>query len=107
MPLNEVNEFDWKLFRKRIPEWQERHMGKLVNEYSAIIAGEGRASRKFWALEERLRNDVKHVGVIAELKRSRMFHNLRCLLSENAITMDDLDGFSDELKQRLAFALTV
>ena len=22
----QVNESDWKLFRKRLPDWQERHM---------------------------------------------------------------------------------
>ena len=26
-------EADWKLFRKRLPEWQERYMEKLIEEY--------------------------------------------------------------------------
>ena len=30
-------ESDWKLFRKRIPVWQERYMGRLVQEYRAIL----------------------------------------------------------------------
>ena len=27
-----VNEKDWKLFRSRIPDWQEAYMDKLNNE---------------------------------------------------------------------------
>ena len=95
---NMANESDWKLFRKRLPEWQESHMQSLLDEYAAIIAGDGDAAAKFWELEERLKMDVRHVGVHAEMSRSRMVLNLMCLLHEKAITMSDLDGFSDEVK---------
>ena len=93
-----ISERDWKLFRKRLPEWQERHMQALLDEYVAIIAGDGNPSTKFWKLEGRLKKDVRHVGVQAEMSRSRMDLNLLCLLREKAITMSDLDGFSDEVK---------
>ena len=95
---NLESEKDWKLFRKLIPVWQERHMQSLLDEYAAIIAGDGDAAAKFWELEERLKKDVRHVGVHAEMSRSRMVLNLMCLLHEKAITMSDLDGFSDEVK---------
>ena len=55
-----VLEKDWKLFRKRLPEWQERHMQSLLDEYAAIIAGDGDAAAKFWELEKRLKMDVRH-----------------------------------------------
>lgn len=99
--MYDVIEKDWKLFRKLLPEWQERHMEKLLGEYAAIIKGDGIASTKFWKLEERLRKDVKHLGVCARMSRSTMVHNLLRLLDEKAIEKDDLAGFSDELKQRL------
>ena len=73
-------------------------MQSLLDEYAAIIAGDGDAAAKFWELEERLKMDVRHVGVHAEMSRSRMVLNLMCLLHEKAITMSDLDGFSDEVK---------
>ena len=47
---NMANESDWKLFRKRLPEWQERHMQSLLDEYAAIIAGDGDAAAKFWVV---------------------------------------------------------
>ena len=50
-----VNESDWKLFRKRLPEWQERCMEQLAESYAALLAGPGKASDKFWELEKRLR----------------------------------------------------
>ena len=96
-----VKESDWKLFRKLLPEWQERFMERLIGEYAKIIAGKGLASDRFWKLQKRLQKDVRKVGVCAEMSRSVMDMNLRSLLHEGAITKDDFDGFSDELRQSL------
>ena len=40
-------EADWKLFRKKLPEWQENYMGELIKEHAAILADKGEASDKF------------------------------------------------------------
>ena len=96
-----VKESDWKLFRKLLPEWQERFIGRLLGEYSTMIAGQGLATDRFWKLKERLQEDVRKTGVRAEMKRSAMDMNLRLLLHEGAISKDDLDGFSEELRQSL------
>lgn len=50
-----VKESDWKLFRKKLPGWQERYMDCLNREYIQILSG------------------------------------------DEAITEEDLDGFSEEL----------
>ena len=97
-------ESDWKLFRKKLPQWQERHMQKLLNDYASIIASPGLASDKFWRLEKRLRKDVRHTGVSAEMRRSRMHLNISSLLDEGAITPDDLEDFSDDIKQCATFS---
>ena len=97
-----VKESDWKLFRKLLPEWQERFIGRLLGEYSTMLAGQGLASDKFWRLQKRLQKDVRKVGVCAEMRRSVMDMNLRSLLLEGAISKDDLDGFSEGLRQSLA-----
>lgn len=52
--MGEVNESDWKLFRKKLPEWQEAYMGRMVQEYAAILSGPDKSSKKFWELEERI-----------------------------------------------------
>ena len=96
-----VKESDWKLFRKLLPEWQERFMGRLLGEYSTMIAGQGLASDRFWRLQERLQKDVRKTGVRVEMKRSVLIMNLLSLLHEGAISKDDLNGFSEELRQSL------
>ena len=96
-----VKESDWKLFKKLLPEWQERFMERLIGEYAKMIAGQGLASDRFWKLQGRLQKDVRNVGVRADMRRSGMVMNLLSLLHEGAITKDDLDGFSDELRQSL------
>jgi len=96
-----VKESDWKLFKKLLPEWQERFIGRLLGEYSTMLAGQGLASDKFWRLQKRLQKDVRKVGVCAKMRRPVMDMNLRSLLLEGAISKDDLDGFSEELRQSL------
>ena len=98
-----VIESDWKLFRKKLPKWQEAYMDKLNQEYIQILTGPGDASDKFWELEKRIKNDKHNVGVVAEMRRSVMFPNLINLLREGAITPGDLDDFSEELRESLAF----
>ena len=100
---NDVIESDWKLFRKKLPGWQEAYMDKLNQDYIQLLTGPGAASDKFWELEKRIKEDKKDVGVVAEMRRSVMFWNLIALLREEAITLDDLEGFSDELQESLAF----
>ena len=101
----QVNESDWKLFRKKLPGWQEAYMAKLVGEYIAMLTGPGQASDKFWNLEKRIRADKRDTGVIAEMRRSVMDQNIINLLAEGAITLDDLDGFSEELRDRMTFLM--
>ncbi len=101
-----VKESDWKLFRKLLPKWQERFMERRLGEYATMIAGQGLASERFWKLQERLRKDVRKVGVRADMRRSVMDMNLWSLLHEGAITKDDLDGFSDELRHLISCDFT-
>ena len=53
-----VKEQDWKLFRKKLPLWQESYMDKLNQEYIRLLSGEGLASDKFWELEKRIKEDM-------------------------------------------------
>ena len=97
---------DWALFREKIAEWQEAYMDKLNKEYIELLSGKGSPSEKFWALEERIRNDKKDTGVQLRMSRSNCISNIISLLIEGAITMADLDEFSDELKETIRFILS-
>lgn len=94
-------ERDWKLFRSRIPQWQEAYMGKLNEEYAALLTADGDASGKFWALEKRIRKDKQSVGVCVDMRRSKLIWNLIALLNEGVISRADLDGFSEGLLEIL------
>lgn len=99
--MNRFSEKDWKLFRSKIADWQEAYMDKLNKEYIAILSGEGNPSDKFWKLEERIREDKKDCGVHCEMSRSNQFFIMMSLLNEGAITRDDLNDFSDDLKDTI------
>lgn len=96
-----VKEQDWKLFRKKLPLWQEAYMDRLNQEYIQLLAGDGSASRKFWELENRIHMDQKSIGVVADMRRSQMYSNLLSLLVHEIIREEDLDGFSEELSESL------
>ena len=96
-------EKDWKLFRSKISVWQENYMDKLTKEYIKLLSSDIDASEKFWELENRIKNDKRKKGVVCEMRRSEMIYNLISLINEGAITLDDLDGFSEDLKERIAF----
>lgn len=97
--MNKFSEKDWKLFRSKIADWQENYMDRLNKEYIELLSGEGNLSDKFWALEKRIREDKKDCGVQCEMSRSNQSYIMMSLLNEGAITLEDLEGFSDELRE--------
>ena len=100
-----VNESDWKLFRSRLPDWQEAYMERLNREYIDLLSGPGPASEKFWNLNKGLKEDKHSVGVVAEMRRSMMDLNIMNLLADGAIGLSDLDGFSQELREKMEFVM--
>ena len=101
----EVSRSDWKLFRTRIAEWQEDYLERLVKEYIDMLNGTGNASNKFWELEERIKKDKKHPGVMIELSKGNMIFDIVALINSDVITTTDLEGFSDELRESVDFLL--
>ena len=99
--MNNVNEKDWKLFKKLVPVWQEKYIQKINKEYIDILSKNNSSAQNFWELENRIRQDKKHPGVILDLRRSSMHMNLMLLLSYEVITFDDLKEFSNELLDEL------
>ena len=95
-----INEKDWKLFKSKLPKWQERYMETVVNEYQNLLNENIPASRKFWELDKLMKKYKKKSGVIVcDLSRSNMINEILELLKEKAIAMDDLNDFSSELKK--------
>ena len=99
----QVKDQDWKLFRKKLPLWQEAYMDKLKQEYIQILSGDGQASEKFWKLEKRIRTDKRSIGVVADMRRSQMYAQLLSLLIGGVIQEHDLTGFSEELQETVKY----
>lgn len=97
--MRDVAESDWKLFKKMLPQWQERYMEKLIGRYVEMLNGDSEASSRFWALEERINRDKLSSGVLVnDLCRSTMHREIANLLIDSVITLDDLDGFTEDIK---------
>ena len=50
-----ISENDWKIFRSKLPLWQESYMDSLIKEYIYITLLNNKnkdASIKFWELEK-------------------------------------------------------
>jgi len=92
-------ERDWKLFRNKIADWQEAYMDRLGKEYTVLLSEDANPSEKFWRLEKRIKEDRKKAGVRVEMSRSNLIYNIISLINEGAICFEDLEEFSDELKE--------
>ena len=99
----DVSKKDWALYRERLPEWQEQYMERLIAQYKTIIDSEAPASDKFWELEKRIRADKKKPGVVVEMSKQEMIYQIVELLHDKAITLSDLDGFSEDLISTVQF----
>ncbi len=101
----DISNGDWKLFRERLPIWQERHMERLNLEYIRILNGPGNPSEKFWALDKRIRQDKRHPGVCTELTKQNMIPTIVRLLRDDVIVEADVSVFSDAIREAVAVFL--
>lgn len=99
--MNQIEEKDWKLYREKLPEWQEAYMERLIKEYVELLNSDKKAaSEKFWALDKRIRADRQSLGVrVIEERRSKLQNILTGLIIEHVISVDDLQDFSEELRE--------
>ena len=72
-------------------------MEQLIKEYVELLTSPGNASDHFWELEERIKRDKKHPGVLIELRRSTALWDIAYFVRDKVITMNELEGFSEDL----------
>lgn len=95
--MTEISKVDWKLFQERVTEWQEHYMEQLTKDYIKLLSSPGNASDHFWELEKRIKTDKKHPGVLIEMRKSNAIWDIAMYVRDKVITMDDLEGFSEDL----------
>lgn len=101
----EISEKDWKLFREKLPTWQDTYIDKLNQEYIEILSSSDNPADKFWELEKRINTDKHKTGVACDTRRSKMVENIISLIIEGVITIDDISEFSDNLKATVQLML--
>ena len=74
-------------------------MDMLNREYIAILSEDANPSDKFWKLDKRIKEDRKKAGVQVRMSRSNLICNIISLINEGAISFEDLEDFSDGLKE--------
>ena len=96
--MTEISKSNWKKFRESVPEWQERYMTRLNQEYKKILDQDKDASDNFWELADRIKKDKKSPGVIIEYHKQDVYIDVIRLFKDGVITDDDLAEFSDDFK---------
>ena len=94
---------DWTIFRNKVADWQEAYMDRLNKEYIELLSEDANPSEKFWRLDKRIKEDRKKTGVQLEMSRSKLIYNIISLINDGAINLDDLEEFSDELRETVTF----
>lgn len=98
----DISKKDWKLFRERLADWQEKYMEGLIKEYINFLNDDTKpASEKLWGLEKRIKEDKHHPGGIMEMRKSEAIWDIVRLMRLKVITYDDLSEFSGELQQEV------
>lgn len=104
--MYEISKSDWKLFREKIGDWQENYMERLEQEYISLLSDDGKlASDKFWELEKRIKKDIKSPGVILKMSKSEAIWNIVYMIRLKVIVLEDLEDFSDNLKEAVVLML--
>jgi len=93
---------DWTLFRNKIADWQEAYMDRLNKEYIELLSEDANPSEKFWRLDKKIKEDNKKTGVQLEMRRTNLIYYIISLISDGAISFEDLEEFSDELKEAVS-----
>ena len=99
-PRADSMEKDWKLFRKRVPEWRERFLKAKNQELIELLSDpESTPTDQFWDAERRIR-DLATVltNCLDGHSRSRMTFFLQCMLGERIIDQSDLEEFSESFR---------
>ena len=102
----EMSKRDWKLFREKLPGWQENYMARLIKEYISLLSAEDKnTSDKFWELEKKIKTDRRHPGVILNMEKSKAIYDIISLVRFGVISFDDLADFSEDLQQEVKLIL--
>lgn len=104
MATNQQVESDWKRFRALVPELRERYLRDRNAELICILEDEALTpTEKFWTASERM-DGIGGIlrSCLDDHRRSNMMHSLRLMYCHGMISDEDLNGFSEGVRERIA-----
>ncbi|MBC8548679.1 MAG: hypothetical protein H8D23_03415 [Candidatus Brocadiales bacterium] len=96
-------ESDWKIFRKRVPEWQERYLTIKNQEITKMLSDDRKTpTERFWEAKEQMKKDARIlVDCFDGHSRGKMGWYLFLMHLHKVITDEDLVDFSDSLREEV------
>ena len=75
-------------------------MERLLKEYVEFLQTDEPASKRFWELEKRIKQDKKCPSVlITDMSKASVIYDIACLVREGFICIEELEEFSDDLQE--------
>ncbi len=99
-----MRESDWKIFRKRVPEWRERYLQTKNKEIIGILSDKNKTpTEQFWDTKKKMDEEARIlVDCLDGHSRSKMDWYLLLMYRYGLINNDDLKEFSKELRENLS-----
>lgn len=96
-------ESDWKIFRKRVPEWRERYLNGKNKEIVAVLTDKERTpTKQFWDAKEKMETEAKILARCLDGHSRSSMHWYLCLMYGHGLIQDaDLEEFSQELREQI------
>lgn len=98
-----MKESDWKIFRKRVPEWRERYLQKKNKVIVGILTDQNKtATEQFWDTKGKIDKEARIlVDCLDGHSRSKMDWYLVLMYHHGLISNDDLKELSEELREHI------
>ena len=96
-------ERDWKTFRKMIPNLRERYLKDKNLEIKKLLEAKNKnETERFWEARHRIEKERKIlVDCLDGHSRSNMFRHMILMYGYGILKEEDLNEFSDELKNQI------
>ncbi|MDO4803067.1 MAG: hypothetical protein Q4A15_12950 [Prevotellaceae bacterium] len=102
--MYELSKSDWKKYKDKISSWQENYMERLLKEYVTFLQMDEPASKRFWELEKRIKQDKRCPGVlITNMSKSSAIYDIATLVKDEIISIKELDDFSADLQEAVNY----
>ena len=98
---------DWKVFRRRVPEWRERYLRLRNEELAGLLRNEAHTpTERFWQAKERMAEEARVLRACLDgHSKRKVAWYLSLMYGYGMIGADDLDEFSDGLREAVRASL--